>query len=105
MTAPVPLTPVPLRRAGAPKVAIVHYWLLKMRGGEKVLEALLELYPQADIFTHVYEPKARPATIRGKKVTQTFIGRMPMAKRFYKHYLPLMPVALEQLDLTDYDII
>jgi glycosyltransferase involved in cell wall biosynthesis len=88
-----------------PKVALVHYWLVSMRGGEKVLEALCELFPQADIYTHVYDPTAVSDTIRSHKVCTTFIQKLPAAKRLYKKYLPLMPMALEELDLTDYDIV
>ncbi|HVK80170.1 MAG TPA: glycosyltransferase family 4 protein, partial [Verrucomicrobiae bacterium] len=53
-----------MKRKSGPRVAIVHYWLLKMRGGEKVLEALCEMYPQADVFTHVYDPRGVSETIR-----------------------------------------
>ena len=87
------------------KVAIVHYWLVGMRGGEKVVEALCEMFPQADIFTHVYVPDAVSETIRRHRVTTSFIGRLPAAARLYKRYLPLMPLALEQLDLSDYDLV
>jgi glycosyltransferase involved in cell wall biosynthesis len=87
------------------KVAIVHYWLVGMRGGEKVLEALCELFPQADIFTHVYVPEAVSDTIRRHRVTTTFIASLPAAHRLYKRYLPLMPLALEQLDLRGYDLV
>jgi glycosyltransferase involved in cell wall biosynthesis len=87
------------------RVAIVHYWLIAMRGGEKVLEALCDLFPQADIFTHVYSPDAVSDTIRRHKITTSFIGRLPAATRLYKRYLPLMPLALEQLDLRGYDLI
>ena len=87
------------------KVAIVHYWLVGMRGGEKVIEALCELYPQADIFTHVYVPEMVSDTIRQRRVTTTFINSLPRASRMYKNYLPLMPLALEQLDLRGYDLI
>lgn len=87
------------------KVAIVHYWLVGMRGGEKVIEALCEMYPQADIFTHVYVPEMVSDRIRGHRVIPTFINSLPMAARMYKNYLPLMPLALEQLDLSDYDLI
>jgi glycosyltransferase involved in cell wall biosynthesis len=87
------------------KVAIVHYWLVSMRGGEKVLEALCDIYPQADIFTHVYVPEAVSAKIRRHRVTTTFINKLPGAARRYKSYLPLMPLALEQLDLSGYDLI
>ena len=87
------------------KVAIVHYWLVNMRGGEKVLEALCELYPQADIFTHVFDPSAIPETIKRHKITTTFIQRLPFAHKKYQTYLPLMPLALEQLDLRGYDLV
>src|SRR5580700_11459825 len=87
------------------KVAIVHYWLVGMRGGEKVVEALCEMFPQADIFTHVYVPEAVSDTIRAHRVTTSFINALPASARLYKRYLPLMPLALEQLDLRDYDLV
>lgn len=87
------------------KVAIVHYWLVTMRGGEKVVEAICELFPQADIFTHVYNAEAMSSTIRRHKVTTTFIQKLPNATKKYQSYLPLMPLALEQLDLRDYDLV
>jgi glycosyltransferase involved in cell wall biosynthesis len=87
------------------KVAIVHYWLVGMRGGERVLEALCDLYPQADVYTHVYLPNSVSKSISRHKVTTTFIGHLPFAATMYKKYLPLMPMALEQLDLTGYDLV
>ena len=87
------------------KVAIVHYWLVGMRGGEKVVEALCEMYPQADIFTHVYVPEAVSERIRSHKVTTSFVSRLPRPAKSYKSYLPLMPMALEQLDLRGYDLV
>jgi glycosyltransferase involved in cell wall biosynthesis len=87
------------------KVAIVHYWLVGMRGGEKVVEALCEMYPQADIFTHVYVPEMVSDKIRQHRIIPTFINGLPRAARMYKTYLPLMPLALEQLDLRDYDLV
>jgi glycosyltransferase involved in cell wall biosynthesis len=87
------------------KVAIIHYWLVGMRGGERVLEALCELYPDADVYTHVYLPEAVSKVISCHKVTTTFIGRLPFAASMYKKYLPLMPMALEQLDLSRYDLV
>jgi glycosyltransferase involved in cell wall biosynthesis len=87
------------------RVAIIHYWLVGMRGGEKVIEALCELYPQADIFTHVYVPELVSETIRRHKVIPTFINSLPRAQTMYKTYLPLMPLALEQLDLRGYDLV
>ena len=87
------------------RVAIVHYWLVGMRGGEKVIEALCEMYPQADIFTHVYAPDMVSERIRQQRVIPTFINSLPRAAKMYKTYLPLMPLALEQLDLRGYDLV
>jgi len=87
------------------KVAIIHYWLVGMRGGEKVIEALCEMYPQADIFTHVYVPEMVSDPIRQHRIVPTFINALPRAAKMYKTYLPLMPLALEQLDLRGYDLI
>jgi glycosyltransferase involved in cell wall biosynthesis len=87
------------------KVAIIHYWLVTMRGGERVVERLLHLFPNADIFTHVYDPEAVSDVIRARAVHTSFINRLPGAQRHYQKYLPLMPMALEQLDLRGYDLI
>jgi glycosyltransferase involved in cell wall biosynthesis len=87
------------------KVAIIHYWLVGMRGGEKVIETLCDLYPQADIFTHVYAPDMISEKIRKHKITCSFISSLPRAEKMYKTYLPLMPMALEHLDLRGYDLI
>jgi glycosyltransferase involved in cell wall biosynthesis len=87
------------------KVAIIHYWFVGMRGGEKVVEALCEMYPQADIFTHVYVPEMVSERIRRHRVIPTFINSLPRASRMYKTYFPLMPLALEQLDLRGYDLV
>ncbi len=87
------------------RVAIVHYWLVGMRGGEKVLEEFCRLYPHADIFTHVYVPERTSALIKRHRITTTFIARLPFAAKLYKKYLPLMPAALEELDLTGYELV
>lgn len=87
------------------KVALVHYWLVTMRGGEKVLEELCRLYPQADIFTHVVDPARISPVIKAHRITTSFIARLPGATRHYQKYLPLMPMALEQLDLRGYDLV
>lgn len=87
------------------KVAIIHYWLVHMRGGEKVLESLCRLFPDADIFTHAYDPRGVSETIRRHRIRTTAISRLPAPKRLYRAYLPLMPFALESLDLSDYDLV
>jgi glycosyltransferase involved in cell wall biosynthesis len=87
------------------RVAIVHYWLVGMRGGEKVVEGLCKLYPQADIFTHVVVPAAISEELLAHEIKTSLIARLPRATTWYKKYLPLMPLALEQLDLREYDLI
>ncbi len=92
--------------SGAPlRVAIIHYWLVGMRGGEKVLESLCRMFPDADIFTHVYVPGQISPVITRHKVRTTSIARLPLASRMYQKYLPLMPRALEGLDLRGYDLV
>ena len=87
------------------KVAIVHYWLVTMRGGEKVLEELCKLFPQADIFTNVYDESKISDTIKSHKIYTTKINKWPMAKKLYQKYMPFMPKALMDLDLTSYDLV
>ncbi len=87
------------------KTAIVHYWLIGMRGGERVLEEMSKLYPDADIFTHVYDPARVSAQLKQHSITESFVGRLPFARRHYQKYLGFMPRALEQLDLSSYDLI
>lgn len=87
------------------RVALIHYWLVGMRGGEKVLEALCRMYPQADIFTHVVVPEQLSPLLRNHCIRTTFINNLPGSRRHYQKYLPLMPLALEQLDLREYDLV
>ena len=83
-------------------MAIVHYWFLGMRGGEKVVEALLRIYPDAGLFTLFYQPEKVSPLIRSKRVTASFLNA---GRGFYRSLLPLMPLALEQFDLRDYDLV
>jgi glycosyltransferase involved in cell wall biosynthesis len=87
------------------KVAIVHYWLVKMRGGEKMLEALLEMFPDADIYTHVYNQKAVSSLINNRRIITSSINRLPFAKKLYQLYMPLMPRALMEFNLQNYDLV
>ncbi|MEK7404701.1 MAG: glycosyltransferase [Acidobacteriota bacterium] len=84
------------------RAAIVHYWLLNMRGGEKVVESLCRLLPEADVFTLFYHPPGVSATIRAHKVRASFLNPF---RRWYRSLLPLMPLALEHFDLRGYDLI
>jgi glycosyltransferase involved in cell wall biosynthesis len=84
------------------RCAIVHYWLLGMRGGEKVVEALCGILPQADIFTLFYDPEHVSPLIRSHNITPSFLNPF---RGHYKDLLPLMPMALETFDLRDYDLV
>lgn len=86
------------------RVALVHYWLVGMRGGEKVLETLCELFPEADIFTLVCDPAAISPRLRGHRITTSFLQKIG-GVRHYQKMLPLMPFALESFDLTGYDLV
>jgi len=87
------------------KVAIIHYWLVNMRGGEKMLEALLEMFPEADIYTHVYNPKALSSLINSHRIYTSRINHLPFAKRLYQLYMPLMPNALMDFNLQKYNLV
>ncbi len=87
------------------KVAIVHYWLVNMRGGERVIELLCDIFPQADIYTLVYDPKAVSHKIKAHKITPSFIQKLPFGVKKYQQYLPLHPFANESFDLSDYDLV
>ncbi len=93
-------------RQGKLKVALVHYWIVSWRGGEEVLNALAQRFPDADIYTHVYDPQVVAySPLAGRTIRTSFIHRLPFAKRLYQKYLPLMPLALEQFDLSGYDLV
>ena len=84
------------------RIAVIHYWLLGSRGGEKVLEAILRMLPEADIFTLFYDPARVSPLIRSRKVTASFLNPL---KRFHRGLLPVMPLALESFDLRAYDLV
>lgn len=88
------------------KIAIIHDWLVNYAGSERVLEQMLICFPQADLFSVVdFVPETQRGFLQGKRAQTTFINRLPLASRHYRHYLPLMPLAIEQLDLSSYDLI
>ncbi|HEY9097200.1 MAG TPA: glycosyltransferase, partial [Hydrogenophaga sp.] len=81
---------------------------LSNRGGEAVVAAIAELYPEADLFVHVADEPLIRRTLGERfkgRIIKSFISRLPGANRHYQKYLPLMPLALEQLDLSDYDLV
>lgn len=86
------------------RVALIHYWLVNDRGGEKVLKAIHDLYPDAVIFTHALDRKKVPA-FADARIETTSIQRLPFASKLYQTYLPFMPAALEALDLSGFDLV
>jgi glycosyltransferase involved in cell wall biosynthesis len=87
------------------RVALVHDWLTGLRGGERVLQAICELYPNADIFTLVHVPGSCGPIIESHRITTSFLQRLPGAERRYRHFLPLFPLAIESLDVREYDLV
>lgn len=88
------------------KVALVHEWLTEYAGSERVLEQLLTVFPQADLFAVVdFLPGDRRDFLQGKPVHTTFLQHWPGARRHFRRYLPWMPLAIEQLNLAGYDLV
>jgi glycosyltransferase involved in cell wall biosynthesis len=87
------------------RVALAHDWLTGMRGGEKVLEALCEIYPDADIFTLLHIRGSVAASIERHRIRTSFVQRLPASATRYRWYLPLFPAAVEQFDLDGYDLV
>lgn len=88
------------------KVAVVHDWLTIRAGGEGVLKEILALYPQADLFVIVdFLPDEERGFLAGHRITTSFVQRLPRARRHYRTYLPLMALAVEQFDMTGYDLV
>lgn len=88
------------------RVAIIHDWLATSGGAEQVLAQLLLCYPQADVFCLVdFLPESERGFLNDHRVTTSFIQRLPFARKHFRYYLPLMPKAIENLRLLDYDLI
>jgi glycosyltransferase involved in cell wall biosynthesis len=98
-TSPITVEPKPRR------VAFVHDWLNGMRGGEKVLEAMIQVLPDADIYTLLLERDKISPAIASRPITTSFVQRLPLARRVYRYYLPLFPRAIERFDLSGYDLV
>lgn len=88
------------------RIAIVHDWLVVYSGAEKVLEQMLNIFPDADLYSVVdHLEENQRGFIKHKKANTTLIQKLPFSKKMYRTYLPLMPIAIEQLDLSRYDLI
>jgi hypothetical protein len=88
------------------KTAIIHEWLVNYAGSERVLEQIVKLYPEADLYTVCdFLPDGERDFILNKRPKTSFIQKLPFAKNKYRNYLPLMPFAMKRFDLSGYDVI
>ena len=87
------------------RVAIVHYWFIGRAGGEKVVEALAEIFPQADLYALVAERSVLGTGLVNRTLHTSFLQHVPGARRYHRHFLVLQPFALEQFDLSQYDLV
>jgi glycosyltransferase involved in cell wall biosynthesis len=87
------------------RVAIVHDWLNQHGGAERVLEVLHELYPEAPVYTSIFDPAAMPAEYRNWKIVTSFMQLLPGVAQHHQWYLPLYPLAFDSFDLSDYDLV
>lgn len=87
------------------KVAITADWMSTFGGGQRVLIQLHEMFPDAPIFTAVHDPDSLPAAMQDWDIRPSFLQRLPFARTRYQAYLPLMPIAFEQFDLREYDLV
>ena len=101
-TSQTPVVPANLNGA---RVALVHDWLTGMRGGEKALEALTDLLPSAQLFTLLHVPGTVSPKLEETRPHQSFIRFLPGARHHYQRYLPLFPLAVEQFDLDEFDLV
>ncbi len=94
-------------QSGLPqKVAIIHDWLPEVGGAEKVLGEMLKVFPQADLYSLIdFIPESEREFLLGKQVQTTFLQRLPAVRRLYRAYLPLMPLAVEHIDLARYQLV
>ncbi len=89
-----------------PRIAIIHDWLITQGGAEQVLKSLLEIWPQAPIYTLLYDPEgACGEWTANRQIITSFLQRLPASRKRHRLFLPLMPLAIEQLDLEQYDIL
>jgi glycosyltransferase involved in cell wall biosynthesis len=87
------------------RIAIVHHWFVTQGGGERVAEVIGSIYPEADLFTLVTDASQVPQGLAGRRTTASLLQSVPGAKRIHRYLLPLYPFAVEQLDLSAYDLV
>jgi glycosyltransferase involved in cell wall biosynthesis len=87
------------------RVAIVHHWFISRAGGERVFDAIASIFPTADVFTLFLDRRKMPRALQQRKITTSFLDKIPAAQKVHRHLLPFYPLAVEMLDLSGYDLI
>lgn len=87
------------------KIALVHDYLIQLGGGEKVLQALCGMFPEAPIYTLIYDEKATNGVFKNRKIHTSFLQKIPGARRYFRGLIWLMPLAVEQFDFSDFDLV
>src|ERR1700760_2132069 len=87
------------------RVAVVHHWFVTRGGGERVAECIASLFPEAEIFTLLSDAPGVPESMRGRRIHTSFLQKIPLAKSYHRHMMPLYPAATERLDLRGFDLV
>jgi glycosyltransferase involved in cell wall biosynthesis len=87
------------------RVAIVHHWFISLAGGERVVDTIASIFPEADLFTLFLDKDKLPPALLKHKITTSFLDKIPPARRAHRHFLPFYPLAVEMLDLSGYDLV
>ena len=89
----------------APRIAIVHYYLISVRGGERCFHTIAQAFPDADLYSVVYDPASQPAWLAQRRMTTSFLQRVPGSKKHFRQFFMFYPLAAEQFDLSGYDVV
>lgn len=87
------------------KIALVHYYLISVRGGERCFHTLAQTFPEADLYSVVYDPASQPAWLSQRRMTTSFLQKVPGSKRHFRQFFMFYPLAVEQFDLSQYDLV
>ena len=87
------------------RVAIVHHWFISLGGGERVVDTIASIFPTADVFTLFLHKQKLPPALHKRKITTSFLDKIPAARRAHRYFLPFYPLAVEMLDLSGYDLV
>lgn len=87
------------------RIAIIHYWFVNRRGGERVVETMAKMFPRADLFSLVVDPEKLHPALRERSIKTSILQKVPGGRRWHRHLLPFYPLALEQFDLGEYDLV